>query len=131
MKGLIVAIVVLILCLLAALGGMAWQKHQRGLAEKGQATAERELKQAGNVLTEIRAIRADVSAVEAGLKKLNEQRNATGEKRRETIKTALAGETCAVTPVPAVVADSLQKRAAAVSAADYSGAFAGQHDGKN
>lgn len=89
------------------------------------------LKQTNDVLAEVRALRADVGEIEAGMKKLSEKRGTNGEQRRETIKTALAGETCAVTPMPAAVADSLQKRAAEVRAADYSGAFAGQPDGKH
>jgi hypothetical protein len=81
------------------------------------------------VLAEVRALRQDVSEVEAGVKALG--RSATnGEKRRENIKTELAGDPCAVAPVPDVVADSLYQRAAEV-AADYSGAFTGKPDGKN
>ncbi len=57
------------------------------------------------------------SAVEAGLKKLNQQRNITGEHRRENIKTALAGDPCAVGPVRAAVADGLYQRAEEVSTA--------------
>lgn len=121
----------LIMLLLIALTGLGWQKHQRELAEQRRDVAERAVKQAGDVLAEVRALRADVGEIEAGMKKLSEKRGTNGEQRRETIKTALAGETCAVTPVPAAVADSLQKRAAEVRAADYSGAFAGQPDGKH
>ena len=75
------------------------------------------------MLTEVRALRHDdVSTVEAGLK-LNQQRTPqTGEQhRRENIKTALAGNDCAVAPVPAAGAGSLCQRAEEVSAADYSG----------
>lgn len=125
------AVAVLILLFLASLAGLGWQKHQRELAELGRANAERALNQAGDVLAEVRALRADVSDIEATMKTLSEKRGATGEQRRETIKTALAGETCATTLVPAAVADSLQKRAAEVRAADYSGAFAGKPDSKH
>ncbi|HAY0634726.1 TPA: DUF2570 domain-containing protein [Serratia marcescens] len=125
------AAAVLILLFLAALAGMGWQKYQRELAEQRRDIAERAVEQTGDVLAEVRALRADVGEIEAGMKKLSEKRGTNGEQRRETIKTALAGETCAVTPVPAAVADSLQKRAAEVRAADYSGAFAGQPDGKH
>ncbi len=125
------AVAVLILLFLTSLAGLGWQKHQRELAELGRADAERALNQTGDVLAEVRALRADVGEIEAAMKKLGEKRGANGEIRRETIKTALAGETCAVTPVPAAVADSLQKRAAEVRAADYSGAFAGKPDGKH
>ncbi|WP_164113267.1 DUF2570 domain-containing protein [Serratia marcescens] len=125
------AAAVLILLFLAALAGMGWQKHQRELAEQRRDIAERAVEQTGNVLAEVRALRADVGEIEAGMKKLSEKRGTNGEQRRETIKTALDGETCAVTPVPAAVAHSLQKRAAEVRAADYSGAFTGQPDGKH
>ncbi|MGO2367325.1 MAG: DUF2570 domain-containing protein [Serratia sp. (in: enterobacteria)] len=125
------AVAVLILLFLASLAGLGWQKHQRELAELGRANAERALNQAGDVLAEVRALRADVSDIEATMKTLSEKRGTTGEQRRETIKTALAGEACATTLVPAAVADSLQKRAAEVRAADYSGAFAGKPDSKH
>ena len=125
------AVAVLILLFLTSLAGLGWQKHQRELAEIGRADAERALNQTGDVLAEVRALRADVSDIEATMKTLSEKRGATGEQRRETIKTALAGETCATTLVPAAVAGSLQKRAAEVRAADYSGAFAGKPDSKH
>ena len=125
------AVTVLTLLFLAALAGMGWQKHQRELAEQRRDIAERAVEQTGDVLAEVRALRADVGEIETGMKKLSEKRGTNGEQRRETIKTALAGETCAVTPVPAAVADSLQKRAAEVRAANYSGAFTGQPDGKH
>ena len=85
----------------------------------------------GDVLTEVRALRQDVNQVEAGLKKLNQQRTATGERRRENIKTALAGNGCAVAPVPVAGADSLYQRAEEVSTADYSGTLTRKPDGKN
>lgn len=125
------AVAVLILLFLAALAGMGWQKHQRELAEQSRDIAERAVEQTGDVLAEVRALRADVGEIEAGMKKLSEKRGANGEQRRETIKTALAGETCATTLVPAAVAGSLQKRAAEVRTADYSGAFAGKPDSKH
>lgn len=125
------AVAVLILLLLTSLAGLGWQKHQRELAEQGRGNAERALNQAGDVLAEVRALRADVSDIEAAMKTLGEKRSASGEQRRETIKTVLAGEACATTLVPAAVADSLQKRAAEVRATDYSGAFAGKPDSKH
>ena len=85
----------------------------------------------GNVLAEVRALRQDVNQVEAGLKKLNQQRTATGERRRENIKTALAGDPCAVGTVRATVADGLYQRAEEITAADYSGALTRKPDGKN
>jgi hypothetical protein len=98
---------------------------------KNLTSTTEELKQTGDVLAEVRALRQDVSQVEAGLKALSQQRNATGEHRRENIKTALAGNDCAVAPVPVAGADSLYQRAEEVSAADYSGTFTGKPDGKN
>nr|WP_269330696.1 DUF2570 domain-containing protein [Klebsiella pneumoniae] len=117
--------------LIAAVSGLAWQSHKREQAEQSLTGTREDLKQTGDVLTEVRALRHDVSQVEAGLKKLNQQRTATGEHRRENIKTALAGNGCAVAPVPAAGADSLYQRAEEVGAADYSGALTRKPDGKN
>ncbi|WP_172606675.1 DUF2570 domain-containing protein [Pantoea coffeiphila] len=129
MKALKVLAVVLLTLLAAAVGGIAWERHQRSLAEKSLQTAQGELKQTGDVLKEVRALRKDFSDVEARLKALGQNRNTSGESRRESIKTALDGNQCAAAAVP--VADSLYRRAAEVSAADYSGAFARKPDGKN
>ncbi|MEN5279886.1 DUF2570 domain-containing protein [Serratia marcescens] len=131
MKGL--GCFTLIFAILLALAFMQKkaETRKRIAAEKELSSTVQVLKQTNDVLAEVRALRADVGEIEAGMKKLSEKRGTNGEQRRETIKTALAGETCAVTPVPAAVADSLQKRAAEVRAADYSGAFAGQSDGKH
>lgn len=117
--------------LIAAVSGLAWQSHKREQAEQSLTGTREELKQTGDVLTEVRALRHDVSQVEAGLKKLNQQRNITGEHRRENIKTALAGDPCAVGPVRAAVADGLYQRAEEVSTADYSGTLTRKPDGKN
>lgn len=130
MKATAILAIVMFVLLIAAVSGLAWQSHKREQAEQS-LTGTEELKQTGDVLTEVRALRHDVSLVEAGLKKLNQQRTATGEHRRENIKTALAGNDCAVAPVPAAGADSLYQRAEEVSAADYSGALARKPDGKN
>ncbi|HBS2715639.1 Uncharacterised protein [Klebsiella pneumoniae] len=126
----ILAIVILVL-LIAAVSGLAWQSHKREQAEKSLTDTRKELKQTGDVLTEVRALRQDVSQVEARLKTLNQQRNTTGEHRRENIKTALAGDPCAAGPVRAAVADGLYQRAEEVTTADYSGALARKPDGKN
>ncbi|EPG9401512.1 DUF2570 domain-containing protein [Klebsiella pneumoniae] len=131
MKTTAILAIVMFVLLIAAASGLAWQSHKREQAEKSLTGTREELKQTGDVLTEVRALRHDVSLVEAGLKKLNQQRNTTGEHRRENIKTALAGDGCAVAPVPAAGADSLYQRAGEVSAADYSGALTGKSDGKN
>lgn len=125
------AIAILAIVMFALFSGLAWQSHKREQAEKSLTDTRKELKQTGDVLTEVRALRQDVNQVEAGLKKLNQQRNTTGEHRRENIKTALAGNGCAVAPVPAAGADSLYQRAEEVAAADYSGALTTKPDGKN
>lgn len=131
MKATAILAIVMFVLLIAAVSGLAWQSHKREQAEKSLTGTQEELKQTGDVLTEVRALRRDVSLVEAGLKKLNQQRTATREHRRENIKTALAGNDCAVAPLPAAGADSLYQRAEEVSAADYSGALARKPDGKN
>ncbi|EQB0888235.1 DUF2570 domain-containing protein [Raoultella ornithinolytica] len=131
MKATAILAIVMFALLIAAVSGFAWQSHKREQAEKSLTGTQEELKQTGDVLTEVRALRQDVSQVEARLKTLNQQRNTTGEHRRENIKTALAGDPCAVGPVRAAVADGLYQRAKEVTAADYSGALARKPDGKN
>ncbi|EOG6069405.1 DUF2570 domain-containing protein [Klebsiella pneumoniae] len=131
MKATAILAIVMFVLLIAAVSGLAWQSHKREQAEQSLTGTREELKQTGDVLTEVRALRQDVSLVEARLKTLNQQRTATGEHRRENIKTALAGNDCAVAPLPAAGADSLYQRAEEVSAADYSGALARKPDGKN
>ncbi|QUG76371.1 DUF2570 domain-containing protein [Erwinia sp. E602] len=131
MRALGALCIVLFVLMAAATAGMVWERQQRAAAEKQLTTARGELKQTGDILAEVRALRRDVSEIEAGVKALGQKRNATGETRRENIKTALAGDQCAAAPVPAAVADSLYRRAAEVSAANYSGAFARKPDGKN
>ncbi|MGQ5407585.1 DUF2570 domain-containing protein [Klebsiella michiganensis] len=131
MKATAILAIVMFALLIAAVSGFAWQSHKREQAEQSLTGTLEELKQTGDVLTEVRALRQDVSQVEARLKTLNQQRNTTGEHRRENIKTALAGNGCAVASVPAAGADSLYQRAEEVSAADYSGALARKPDGKN
>ncbi|HHB7041918.1 TPA: DUF2570 domain-containing protein [Klebsiella pneumoniae] len=131
MKATAILAIVMFALLIAAISGFAWQSHKREQAEKSLTGTREELKQTGDVLTEVRALRQDVSVVEARLKTLNQQRTVTGEHRRENIKTTLAGNECAVAPLPAAGADSLYQRAEEVGAADYSGALAGKSDGKN
>jgi Tfp pilus assembly protein PilO len=94
MKAIAILAIVMFALLIAAVSGLAWQSHKREQAEKSLTSTREELKQTGDVLTEVRALRQDVNQV-AGLKKLNQQRNTTGEHRRENIKTALAGDPCA------------------------------------
>lgn len=131
MKATAILAIVMFALLIAAVSGFSWQSHKREQAEKSLTSTKGQLKQTGDVLIEVRALRQDVSQVEAGLKKLNQQRNATGEHRRENIKTALAGDPCAAAPVPVAVADSLYQRAAEVAADDHSGTFTRKPDGKN
>ncbi|MDS7747277.1 DUF2570 domain-containing protein [Klebsiella michiganensis] len=131
MKAIAILAIVMFVLLIAAVSGFAWQSHKREQADQSLTSTREELKQTGDVLAEVRALRQDVSQVEVGLKALSQQRNATGEHRRENIKTALAGNGCAVSPVPAAGADSLYQRAEEVAAADYSGAFTGKPDRKN
>ena len=131
MKVLIVAFAVLLVLFITVCIGFNAETNKRQAAEKTLADTTLKLNQTGEVLAEVRALRQDVSQVEAGLKALSQQRNTTGEHRRENIKTALAGNGCAVSPVPAAVADSLFQRAEEVAAADYSGAFTGKPDRKN
>lgn len=131
MKAIAILAIVMFALLIAAVSGLAWQSHKREQAEQSLTGTREKLKKTGDVLAEVRALRQDFSQVEAGLKRLNQQRNATGEHRRENIKTALAGNGCAVAPVPAAGADSLYQRAEEVAAADYSGALTRKPDGKN
>lgn len=131
MKVLIVAFAVLLVLFITVCIGFNAETNKRQAAEKTLADTTLKLNQTGEVLAEVRALRQDVSQVEAGIKALSQQRNATGEHRRENIKTALAGNGCAVSPVPAAGADSLYQRAEEVAAADYSGAFTGKPDRKN
>ncbi|EPC7356386.1 DUF2570 domain-containing protein [Klebsiella variicola] len=131
MRATAILAIVMFALLIAAVSGLAWQSHKREQAEQSLTGTREELKQTGNVLAEVRALRQDVNQVEAGLKKLNQQRTATGEHRRENIKTALAGDLCAVGTVRATVADGLYQRAEEITAADYSGALSRKPDGKN
>ncbi|MEJ0232596.1 DUF2570 domain-containing protein [Klebsiella michiganensis] len=131
MKAAAILAIVMFVLLITAVSGFAWQSHKREQAERSLTSTQGQLKQTGDVLTEVRALRQDVSLVEAGLKKLNQQRTATGEHRRENIKTTLAGNECAIAPLPAAGADSLYQRAEEVAAADYSGATTRKPDGKN
>ncbi|WP_323094991.1 MULTISPECIES: DUF2570 domain-containing protein [Klebsiella pneumoniae complex] len=131
MKATAILAIAMFVLLIAAVSGFAWQSHKREQAEQLLTSTKGQLKQTGDVLTEVRALRQDVNQVEAGLKKLNQQRNTAGEHRRENIKTTLAGNECAVAPVPTAGADSLYQRAEEVAAADYSGALARKPDGKN
>ncbi|HCM6517720.1 TPA: DUF2570 domain-containing protein [Klebsiella pneumoniae] len=126
-------IATLIMAVLGVAAGLyvAREDTKREAAEKALADATQKLNQTGDVLAEVRALRQDVSGIEASVKALGQKRNEAGEKRRENIKTELAGDPCAAALVPDAVADSLYQRAAEVAAGDHSGAFARKPDGKN
>lgn len=131
MKATAILAIVMFVLLIVAASGFAWQSHRREQAERSLDDTTERLRQTGDVLAEVRALRQDFSQVEAKLKKLNQQRNTAGEHRRENIKTALAGDPCAAAPVPVAVADSLYQRAEEVAADDHSGSFARKSDSKN
>ncbi|HGF5716897.1 TPA: DUF2570 domain-containing protein [Klebsiella pneumoniae] len=126
-------IATLIMAVLGVAAGLyvAREDTKREAAEKALADATQKLNQTGDVLAEVRALRQDVSEIEASVKALGQKRNEAGEKRRENIKTELAGDPCAAALVPDAVADSLYQRTAEVAAGDHSGAFARKPDGKN
>ena len=131
MKGLIAVITVICVLLAVACIRLTTETNKRKAAERALADANQKLNQTSDVLAEVRALRQDVSEIEASVKSLGQKRNEAGEKRRENIKTELAGDPCAAALVPDVVADSLYQRAAEVAAGDHSGAFARKPDGKN
>lgn len=131
MKALGVFTVFISLLLVIAGVRLTLESSKREAAEADLGEANQKLKQIGDVLAEVRALRQDVNEVNARLKTLDQARSETGEKRRENIKTELAGDKCAAVPVPDRVADSLYQRATEVSAGDYSGAFTGKPDSKN
>lgn len=127
------AIATLIMAVLGVAAGLyvAREGVKREAAEKALADATQKLNQTGDVLAEVRALRQDVSEIEASVKALGQKRNEAGEKRRENIKTELAGDPCAAALVPDAVSDSLYQRSAEVAAGDHSGTFARKPDGKN
>lgn len=73
------------LCLLLALvtGGLLWQTNQRGKDSVRNDELSRELKSTGEIMGELRAIKADVTALLAQRQADEQQRNAQGEIRRE------------------------------------------------
>ncbi|MCW9529466.1 DUF2570 domain-containing protein, partial [Klebsiella grimontii] len=79
MKGLIGALVVLLILFITVCIGFNGETNKRQKAEKALADTTLKLNQTGEVLAEVRALRQDVSQVEAGLKALSQQRNTTGE----------------------------------------------------
>lgn len=131
MKGLIAVITVICVLLAVACIRLTTETNKREAAERALAGANQKLNQTSDVLAEVRALRQDVSEIEASVKLLGQKRNEAGEKRRENIKTELAGDPCATGPVRAAVADGLYKRAEEVTAADYSGTLTRKPDGKN
>ncbi|MDE9195206.1 DUF2570 domain-containing protein [Klebsiella pneumoniae] len=131
MKTLIAFITTICILLAVTCIRLSTETSRREAAEKALADTTQKLNQTSDVLAEVRALRQDVSEIEASVKALGQKRNEAGEKRRENIKTELAGDPCAVALVPDAVADSLYQRATEVAAGDHSGAFAGKSDGKN
>lgn len=129
MKGLLAVITVICVLLAVACIRLTTETNKREAAERALADATQKLNQTGDVLAEVRALRQDVSEIEASVKALGQKRNEAGEKRRENIKTELAGDPCAAALVP--VADRLYQRATEVAAGDHSGAFARKPDSKN
>lgn len=131
MRGLLVVAAVLAGLLVIAWFRLGVEQRHRHDAEEALGSARQELRQSGELLAEVRAVRRDVSELEARIKQLAQRRNGTGETRRENIKTALDADPCAAAAVPDAVADGLYRRAAEVAAGDYSGALTGKPDGKN
>lgn len=121
------------LCLLLALvaGGLLWQTHQRGKDSVRNEDLSRELKNTGEIMGELRAIKADVNTVLAQRQADEQQRNAQGEIRREQMREATKNDTCANTIVPAAVSNSLQNRHTTTTGADSARAGAGKPDGRN
>lgn len=125
--------IIAILCALLALasGGLLWQTHQRGKDAVRNEALSREVKNNGKVLDELRALTADAREVLAQLRKDEQQRNAQGEIRRETMRDAIKNDTCAVTVVPAAVSNSLQHHNAAAAGENRVRTGAGKPDGSN
>lgn len=61
MKAISILAIVMFALLIAAVSGLAWQSHKREQAEQSLTGTREELKQTGDVLTEVRALRHDVS----------------------------------------------------------------------
>lgn len=61
MKATAILAIVMFVLLIAAVSGFAWQSHKREQAEKSLTSTREELKQTGDVLTEVRALRHDVN----------------------------------------------------------------------
>lgn len=65
----------------------------------------------GQVIEEVKATTLQTHKLLAELKARDQQRNDEGERRREEMRTAISGDTCAVSSVPDAVSHSLQNRA--------------------
>ncbi|MBZ7473367.1 DUF2570 domain-containing protein [Klebsiella grimontii] len=65
----------------------------------------------GQVIEEMKATTLQTHKLLAELKARDQQRNDEGERRREEMRTAISGDTCAVSVVPDAVSHSLQNRA--------------------
>ncbi|WP_392439268.1 DUF2570 domain-containing protein [Edwardsiella piscicida] len=121
------------LCLLLALvtGGLLWQTNQRGKDSVRNDELSRELKKTGEIMDELRAIKADVTAVLAQRQADEQQRNVRGEARRENMREATKNDACANTVVPAAVSNSLQDRHASAAGANGVRAGSGKSDSRN
>ena len=122
------------LCLLLALvtGGLLWQTNQRGKDSVRNDELSRELKSTGEIMGELRAIKADVTALLAQRQADEQQRNAQGEIRREQMREATKNDTCANTVVPVAVSNSARASAGKPDSRDATaGTGKPRHLGRN
>ncbi|HGY4625520.1 MULTISPECIES: DUF2570 domain-containing protein [Citrobacter freundii complex] len=121
------------LCLLLALvtGGLLWQTNQRGKDSVRNDELSRELKSTGEIMGELRAIKADVTVLLAQRQAEEQQRNVQGEIRREQMREATKNDTCANTVVPVAVSNSLQKRTASTTVNVSARTGAGKPDSRD
>ena len=111
-----VAVLLLTASYLASLR-LAWQAGREQVRREYHESALTGANTAIDALhTEIRSINSLLAQVRAA----EQHREQEGEKRREEIRNALRENPCAITAVPAAVADRLQQRTA--SRSDYAGA---------
>ncbi|EHD23639.1 MULTISPECIES: DUF2570 domain-containing protein [Brenneria] len=109
--------------------GLLWQTYQRGTSSAKNEALSVSARQQNAVLEEIRAMGADAREALAAIRANEQKRNAEGENRREKMRSATQGDTCANTVVPAAVSDGLQKHAPAAGGKDSGRADAGKSDG--
>ncbi|MEC5343364.1 DUF2570 domain-containing protein [Brenneria populi] len=111
--------------------GLLWQTYQRGTSSARNEALSASARQQNTVLEEIRAMGADAREALAAIRANEQKRNAEGENRREKMRAATQGDTCANTIVPAAISDGLQKHAPAAGIQDSGRADAGKPDGAN